>query len=263
MQNSSQSFFSCLLAFILWFLAPSSFLILAELRINEEINRIPELKRDSLEITAYYLTVGCMGTILLLGPQLMGASMRKCQRMLINSELPLPKRHFLIWFSVPLVLIGVIIDSIGYSLALQNNSSISWETANIFCTLPITLFSLMFVLVQTSMLLVSSSMLTLCIIKLDILRNPNVSLEQVWSICETYEAVISIVSPYYLLYFTISSSCVMMLSFLFYMYFNFGYWIYMISPGLVIIAWTIVIIYVTMLAEECQSVVDMLILNFR
>ena len=263
MNFSQYRLISCatLISIITWFLVPMSFFVLGEWRINTEISSISSLKRGPLEYLAFYLDITCMGINLILGPIFLGFFVRKCSNMLNLEDLPTPKRHWMIWLSTPILMSGILMDTIQFSVVLQRNYNMSWEVATILSWMPNIVLSLMSSLVKTSVLLISCSVLTLLINKFDQLINAKVELEHVWNLCETYEKLSYSMSPYFLLVYATSASTIMMSSFIF--YHAWGDLIVMVSRFTIIMNESLIIMSVTLLADDFYDVTNKLILYFR
>jgi hypothetical protein len=249
------------LAFISWFLIPLVLFVLAEWRVNEELSSFPDLQKGYYDGFSYYLTFTNMGITLLFGPHLMGFLMRRSGTLLNLELLSLPKRQWMIWLSFPSVMLAIIIDNVNYSKQLQGNPGVSWEVAIIFCTLPNMIFALMSLMVQTSMLLISSSILAHLTMMFEDLKHPEVQHHQIWGVCETYDELRKLLSPMYLLFFTTSASSIMMMSFLIYLY--WGYVATSLFCCSLIVSGSLVLTNVAFQAENFHETINNLILYFR
>jgi hypothetical protein len=253
--------FASSLAFVSWFLVPFILLVLAEWRVTEELSSFPDLKKGYYEDFSYYLTFINMGIALLVGPHLVGFLMRRFGTSLNLELLPSPQRQWMIWLSFPTVMLAIIIDNINFSMQLQGNPGVSWEVATVFCTLPNMVFALMSLLVQTGMLLTSSSVLALLTKMFEDLKHPEAEHHHIWAVCETYDELSKLLSSMYLLFFTTSSSSIMMNSFL--LYTGWGYVPSCLFCSSLIVSGSLVLTNVAFQAEDFHETINNLILYFR
>ena len=250
-----------LMALVSWCVVPLTFFWTSEWWVNEEIAKSPSTARGIFEYFTFYLNCISMGLTLLIGPHILALLLKKCTGLIDLEKMPLPRRQWMIWLSGPILLLGVAIDNFGWSVVLQNNPEISWEVAAILCCVPNTLLAAMFCLVQTSMILISCSVLTYFVEMFEDLKYSYPNIEEIWTVCETYEEVANIISIFYMLLFATSSTTIMVLSFL--MYYNWGLIVSFICCSAGILSGSLVLLCVTLQADDCHGAINALILHIR
>lgn len=253
--------FPSLVALVIWFLVPFSLFAFAKIRTASYTTEFPEISPTFLEDMTFSLICSDMGLILLVGPQLLGVLMKKCSSLFDFSVLPIPRKHWMIWLTAPLPTLGFLIISLDFTRDLTAYPTIPWDIATVLCVLPNTFLAVASSVVQTTILLIMSSVLTHMIVKLRELSSPIVNADNIWTVCDMYDDVCNVLAPLYLLLFSVLSINVMVMSFFLYIY------IYdllsIINSCLFLMHGTLLLFHLAFLASDCGESINDLHLHFR